>query len=774
MGTWFKRIFTALVVLILLAIAALGVFLLNFDPNSYKSRLQDLVHKEYGRTLSIQGDISMSLYPRLALSINNASLSERDSEELFAAVNNARLAVAIWPLLSKQLVVDHIQLDGLQANISRNAQGAFNFDDLLASQDAASTNDAQAGQASAATQASSAQAAEPGSELSIDIAGLALQNGRVRYQDTASGIDTVVQNINASTGRIAYGQAFDVSLQADVQGKQPVLDANFDIQATLTLAPQAQSYQAQKLQVALNGRLADLQQLKARLSANQLALNARNQALAIDKFAFKASGLYQQRSLELALDAPTIKLPAPADKAQDISLALKTKDGNNALTLGLATPVSWDDKTSSGALAAIKGNLSLQDPALPQGKLDAPLNGSLKFNLQQQSLELALKTVLEGSNTSLSASVQDFSKAKTRFAINSDRLDLNQWLGAGSDAGKATGKPAANGAQNQPKTGAATATPIDLSFLKGLDVNGSIDIGQLIFQNLELSKLSSQLSIKNDALNISKLSANLYQGSINGQLSANANNALALKLDANKIALEPLLKALSGKQLMSGSAQAQLDLKAQGASVQALERALAGNINWSVGNGVVYGIDARKSLTNVADSLQSILKGRLDGLKSPFVSSDQTVFKSFDGRVDFKQGIGQVNKLLLDSELVSISADKPAQIDVPRQTLDLVLAVKIVASMPTALKGRLDPLAGATIPVHISGPWAQPSYGVKLDKLAGQALKQTVQSELGNLLEKQGIIPKSSDDQAQPSLKESAKDTAKQELGKALKGLFNR
>ncbi len=81
MKTWFKRILIGLVVLVLVAVVGLAIFLLTFDPNAYKYKLEELVQERYQRTLTIEGEIELSLFPRIGLSVQGVSLSEPKSPE---------------------------------------------------------------------------------------------------------------------------------------------------------------------------------------------------------------------------------------------------------------------------------------------------------------------------------------------------------------------------------------------------------------------------------------------------------------------------------------------------------------------------------------------------------------------------------------------------------------------------------------------------------------------------------------------------------------------
>ena len=71
MKNWIKRILIGLVVVVVVAVVGLAIFLLTFDPNSYKYKLAELVQDRYQRTLTIDGDIELSLFPRLGLSLQD-------------------------------------------------------------------------------------------------------------------------------------------------------------------------------------------------------------------------------------------------------------------------------------------------------------------------------------------------------------------------------------------------------------------------------------------------------------------------------------------------------------------------------------------------------------------------------------------------------------------------------------------------------------------------------------------------------------------------------
>src|SRR3546814_154171 len=131
MSIWLKRVLFTLVAAVIAALVGLAIFLLTFNPNAYKDKLEQYVYTHYERTLTIGGDIGLSLFPRIGLSVQNISLSDRGDKDTFISIDSARFAVAIWPLLANRLVVDHVAVSGFKAWVTRDADGHFNFSDLL-------------------------------------------------------------------------------------------------------------------------------------------------------------------------------------------------------------------------------------------------------------------------------------------------------------------------------------------------------------------------------------------------------------------------------------------------------------------------------------------------------------------------------------------------------------------------------------------------------------------------------------------------------------------
>lgn len=387
MKVWFKRSVVGAVALFIVALLGLAIFLLTFDPNAYKNKVQELVAERYQRTLLINGDISLSLFPRIGLSVKEVSLSNRDATSLFASIEQARVAVAIWPLLSDNLVVDHISISGFRAWVSRSKEGVLNFNDLLEgpSTEVAITESA-AGVATTGRVSGSAgdTPAEPAdglltprvAQMNIDIAGLELKDGEVHFVDAKNGHSGRISGVQLNTGRVTFDQPFDVTLKGVLQADSPVADARFQGQALLRLDRAQSRYAAQKLNVQISGKLADLQaqsitlqgnvayssanslfdatglslglqgslggakpvqDLAVTLTAPQLKVDPSRAQLEVQRLALRATGKMPTESFDVAFDAPDLFVSPEQARGESVSGTVKIAGDS---VLGLAVEMA--------------------------------------------------------------------------------------------------------------------------------------------------------------------------------------------------------------------------------------------------------------------------------------------------------------------------------------------------------------------------------------------------------------------------------------------------
>lgn len=121
------RIFKWLLLSLLALALLLGLYLtVWFDLNDVKHNLVSKVAAATGRTLAINQDMGWSLYPDLALTLADVSLSQPKGlpGPAMLKVAKAEAAVALWPLLQQQIQLKKLRLDGVE--IFFTEQGTLN------------------------------------------------------------------------------------------------------------------------------------------------------------------------------------------------------------------------------------------------------------------------------------------------------------------------------------------------------------------------------------------------------------------------------------------------------------------------------------------------------------------------------------------------------------------------------------------------------------------------------------------------------------------------
>ena len=97
---------------VILAVIAAAIFASSFDANRYKSDAVRIVKEKTGRTLSIEGDIGLSFFPKLSLMLGKTMLSEAGREEVFARVDKVQVALEVLPLLTGRVKLERVTLSG--------------------------------------------------------------------------------------------------------------------------------------------------------------------------------------------------------------------------------------------------------------------------------------------------------------------------------------------------------------------------------------------------------------------------------------------------------------------------------------------------------------------------------------------------------------------------------------------------------------------------------------------------------------------------------------
>ena len=185
---------SVLALLVLLA-ASVGGLYAWFDGEKVKAELSRVMLQEKQRKLVITGVPRLSVWPNVGLALDHVTLSERASDADFVALDSARIAVALMPLLSRQVQVKALELDGLKATLIRQKDGQLNVADLLGTRSAQASPD------------KAPESAQAGAPLQLDIDSIRVRNAQLTWRDDKAGSVSTLSQLNISSGRVQVDSA---------------------------------------------------------------------------------------------------------------------------------------------------------------------------------------------------------------------------------------------------------------------------------------------------------------------------------------------------------------------------------------------------------------------------------------------------------------------------------------------------------------------------------------------------------------------------------------
>ena len=120
------------VIFSLIIIIAIGgyLFVRNFDLNQYKSYVEDIVSKQLGRKLAINGNafVGISLIPTLVVEDVELANASWATQSQMIKVQRLEIKLSLLPLLHKQVVIDNVELVSPEIYLETAVDGKNNWD----------------------------------------------------------------------------------------------------------------------------------------------------------------------------------------------------------------------------------------------------------------------------------------------------------------------------------------------------------------------------------------------------------------------------------------------------------------------------------------------------------------------------------------------------------------------------------------------------------------------------------------------------------------------
>jgi AsmA protein len=624
-------------VIVVLFVAVIVVVGMTFDPNDYKGQITAAVQRATGRQLTLDGDLSLVLFPTVRIAVGGASLSNAQGfgTEPMARIGSAELSLGLLPLLSRRIEISNARLEGLTLNLARDARGRNNWQDLGGN-----------GTAAAAGGSSTPEG------LALDVGAIEVVDAHVVWNDAAAGSRWDLKDFGLEAQGFGPGKRFPLRMQFALAGADVAVKVDATTQATLTLA--TNEYRLDDLDVTVDGSGAAWPggPSQAHLKFASFVANLGNETLDLGGLTADFLGLTVAGSLkgqkllsDLSLTgAVDISEFAPRALLERFGVKLTTADGDVLKRASAKANLLYDSR-----------QIGLRDLQLALD--DSKLTGRL--GLEGQRLTYDLKV---------------------------DDINVDRYLPP-SDTSKAD-------------EGSLDEVDLPLDALKGLDARGNLALGRAKFSGMTLTNAAFGLTAGNGALQLTP-SAQLYGGKTSGDIRMQIEGKaarVALNQTLDGVDLAKLGQDLLGSADITGTGTLKLNLVASGSNLGAMRRGLDGDVAFTIAQGSLEGLDLWYELRRARARLdKAAIPDRPAGTpRTTFASLSATGMvedalltnRDLSGKLDFMSlaGAGTVNLLndAVDFDL------KATFIDGPTLQSDPDMVKYAGATVPLRVTGTVD------------------------------------------------------------------------------------
>ncbi len=790
MGKIFKIAASLLAAFILLLVVAAIALPLLIDPNDFRDEISSLVEEQTGRKLQIDGELGFSVFPWLGMELGAMELSNAPGfgTGAFAGIERADLKIKLLPLLRKRVEIKTVVLHGLNVNLARDKSGKTNWDDLVSSQ----------------PEETPPEPAEEKSSATLDnleISGVEIRNARLSWDDQQNGVRYAVRNLNLETGALLPGQPFPLELEMDAEANQPALNAHLKFTSHITFDPERENYLLDTPRIMLNakGGIIPGGDIDLTFDASSISANLKQQLAQLKGLNLYAAGarltgqaeinqLLDKQSIDGAIklvlekpeqlqqflgqEPPPVKLEALQDSrltttfnadlgTQQLKMGdLKLQMLETELKAAVTGQQIVDKPQFNGTLSLERLNLRqlleklavelpvTADPAVLQG-----VAMNLDFTATTENAGIRkLDITLDDTTLTGTAGVNSFSKPAIRFDLAIDGIDADRYLPPPDEAPKPS---------PQPETRKELLLPdfeLPLEPLRDLNLQGKLRLGKLKISGLHAADILLAVKANQGQLALDPLSTTLYGGKLNTGLTLDARQEQAkigLKTRLSGLQAGSLLKDLAGEDYISGKTDIDLDVRAQGATFLQLRKTMNGKAAFSFQDGAVKGINLGQMLRK---GYAALTNQKLPKEDEPV----KTDFSELGGTFSIVNGM--VTNKDLSAKAPALRIQGEGTVDLVTEKIDYRISTSVVGTVAGQGGQNLDELKGLTIPVRITGTFANP----KIREDLTSALKARTQAEIDK--KKAEVDEKLKAEKAKAKAKlDEEKAKAKQQLEEELK-----
>jgi len=774
-------------VLALIVVGAVVYITTFFDPNDLKPRLVEAVREQSGLELDLDGPLSWSFYPRLGFSVEQAEAwlpKQSHDAAAFAAFDRAEVSVAFAPLLSGEVAVEGLMLDGMRLNLQRDAQGQGNWEVLL---DRMKDGGEQAEEALAPASAGPGLEQNPDSlPVALEIASIKVRDSHVSYRDAKRNLDLTLKNLSLDASNVSPDAAFPLQMGFELVSQTPALTSDVHLKSqvrlglsdgryelnkmTLETSTQwpALSEQAQGINLQVGHLLAETQQQHYRFDGVKLDTRLHHPAVE-----GKPLGLSLGFDGEANLDTQTAQLR---------NIALSGDDGLNLTgTLSFTELLETPQYTGQLKLAPLSLRDWLKrfdalpetgdDKALSEVALASPVHGDL------QRINFANLNLLLDGETFTGELGAGFAGQWLRFDLQGERLDLDAYLPPADNQG---GKSAADTEDTAAILEALGVAPayaaaegaglLPVEWLSGLTLEGRLALETLLLKGMTLTDVALRVTGDDGRQRLESLSAKLYGGTLDAQGSLNVRESplrMAFTESLSNVQIAPLYEDATGKKSpVRGQLYLKSDVTSRTNQLESLKHHLNGTAALRIDDGAMLDVNVSRQLCTAA--------AILDGEQSDREWSDDTPFDTLSASLDITDGVARNDDL--EVRIPGIEMTGAGMFNIPTERFAYDLRARFIDTADQSACRVTSRLQQVSLPVRCEGQLGgKPGEWCRFDREAFQdtleeLAKDKAKREAGEKLD-EALEDKLDSDTARKIDEALGEGTAK-ELGDKLRGLF--
>ncbi len=650
MARLLKIVFVLLATFIGIAVVAAVALFLFFDPNDFRDRISAGVKTQTGRDLVIEGDLSLTLFPWLAVEVGHTELGNAAgfSGDQFLSFERASLSVRLMPLIfQQQIKVGTASLDGLAVNLQVAGNGTTNWDDLAEGGETAVPDNDQGSSGSA----------------EIDVANISVNNANVSYSDGQTGSGYAISNLSFETGRIAANVPIDLTAEFDFDSSPGELGGHLVIRGTSSMSDGGSQLSLSGLNVS--GTLRGIVSEATEFNFDSRAINVDTAAetMHLGEMDLMVLGLSMSADVAPFSYAGTPQLSAKLSVAE---FSLK----DLMRVLDIEPPVTADpaalQRVSFSATAAV-------------GETAIALN-AMNLELDQSAMTGSLSVPLTESGA-------------LQFDLGVDTITLDGYMAPADDNAVAADEEAGD-----------VEIPVDL--IRTLNANGSFKIERAFLSGMEFENMELGLNSSGGRLRLYPLAADFYDGSYSGDVRIDASGDLpsvSVNENITGVNLASLAAAVFDQENITGTISGGFALGGAGQTLSAIRKDLDGNMSFELVDGAWEGTDVWHQLR----SARAIYR------QEPAPEANlpaRTEFSTVTATGVVTDGIFRNNDFF--AELPFLQLTGGGMVDLNTTEVDYAMEVRVLDRpefMAGATEEELADFTETVVPLKITGLLSSPS-----------------------------------------------------------------